>query len=148
MVVGAGEGQSLASLGRPRAILCCNVMLLSPIACCWYGSVRYSGYCHRLSTYYCLAPVLAENKRASSRTIRWKERALSRSRQGYLMFHPDGVHGLQVKVHPGARACGFRFHHERTNVRMDTTNCKYRLVKCRALWGEPERRRAVADVKW
>ena len=22
------------------------------------------------------------------------------------------------------------------------------LVKCRALWGEPERRRAVADVKW
>ena len=36
MVVGAGEGQSLASLGRPRDILRCNVRLLvmrlSPIA--------------------------------------------------------------------------------------------------------------------
>ena len=28
MVVGAGEGRSLASLGRPRDILCCNVRLL------------------------------------------------------------------------------------------------------------------------
>ena len=36
MVVGAGEGRSLASLGRPRDILRCNVRLLvmrlSPIA--------------------------------------------------------------------------------------------------------------------
>ena len=47
VVVGAGEGRSLASLGRPRTILRCNVMLLvmrlspAPIACSWYESVRY-----------------------------------------------------------------------------------------------------------
>ena len=31
MVVGAGEGRSLASLGRPRDILRCNVRLHAPI---------------------------------------------------------------------------------------------------------------------
>ena len=43
--------------------------------------------CHRLFTYHCLAPVLSGKKRALSRTIRWKERATSRSRKH--VFHPD-----------------------------------------------------------
>ena len=145
MVVGAGQGRSLASLGRPRDILRCNVRLLvmrlSPIASVGtdqcaifrivatvidYFSLLVTA-CHRIFTYHCLAPVLAGKKRASSRTICWKERASSRSRKH--AFHPDEfyVHGSQVKVHPGARACGFRFRHVRTHTHTDTTNCKYRF---------------------
>ena len=73
MVVGAREDRSLASLGRPRAILRCNVMRLPPIACpdqCAifrivaavidYFSLLVTA-CHRLFTYHCLAPVLAEH---------------------------------------------------------------------------------------
>ena len=77
MVVGAGEGWSLASLGRPRDILRCNVRLLvmrlSPIAsvgtdqCAIFRIVAtvidYISLlvtaCHRIFTYHCLAPVLA-----------------------------------------------------------------------------------------
>ena len=77
---GGGSGgrnrgrRSLASLGRPRAILRCNVMLLvmclSPIAVRTsalylivatvidYFSLLVTA-CHRLFTYHCLAPVLA-----------------------------------------------------------------------------------------
>ena len=71
MVVGAGEGRSLASLGRPRDILRCNG--LSPIASVGtdqcaifrivatiidYFSLLVTA-CHRLLTYHCPAPVLA-----------------------------------------------------------------------------------------
>ena len=40
------------------------------------------------------------------------------------------VHGSQVKVHPGARACGFRFRHKHTytHTHTDKTNCKYRYT--------------------
>ena len=129
VVVGAGEGRSLASLGRPRTILRCNVMLLvmrlSPIACSWYGSVRYnlSGYrhrlfsvlvtaCHRLFTYHCLAPVLAEKN--EHRLVLFAGKTEHHLDLVNTRFTPTNfdVHGSQVKVHPGARACGFRFRHE------------------------------------
>ena len=77
MVVGAGEGRSLASLGQTRDILRCNVRLLvmrlSPIASVGtdqcaifrivatvidYFSLLVTA-CHRVFTYPCLAPVLA-----------------------------------------------------------------------------------------
>ena len=79
VVVGAGEGRSLASLGRPRAILRCNIMLERSSSCAYSQShavgtdqctifrivatVDYFSLlvtaCHRLFTYHCLAPVLA-----------------------------------------------------------------------------------------
>ena len=85
--------------------------------------------CHRLFTYHCPAPVIAgKNEHRLVATIRWKEQASSRSR--IHVFHPDEfyVHRLQVKVHPGVHACGFRFSfsHVRTYVWTDTTKCKYR----------------------
>ena len=102
MVVGAGEGRSLASLGRPRDILRCNVrflvMRLSPIASVGtdqcaifrivatvmdYFSLLVTA-CHRVSLPG-ICPRWKE--RASSHTIRWKERASSQSRKH--VFHPD-----------------------------------------------------------
>ena len=89
--------------------------------------------CHRLffTTCHCLSSTIYLSlpgacprwkERASSRIIRWilKERASSRSRKH--VFHPNEfyVHGSQVKVHPGARACGFRFRHQRTYAHTHT----------------------------
>ena len=80
MVVGAGEGRSLASIRRPRNILRCNVRLLvmrlSPIASVGTDAIGQCAIfrivatvidyfsllvtaCHRLLTYHCLASVLA-----------------------------------------------------------------------------------------
>ena len=77
MVMGAGEGRLLASLGRPQDIFRCNVRLLvmrlSPIASVGtdqctifrivatvidYFSLLVTA-CHGIFTYHCLVPVLA-----------------------------------------------------------------------------------------
>ena len=140
MVVGAGGGQLLASLGRPRNILRCNVRLLvmrlSPIASVGmdqcaifrivatvidYFSLLVTA-CHRIFTYHCLAPVLAGKN--EHRLVLFAERA------SIIPTNFD-VHGSQVKVYPGARTCGFRFRfrHVRTHTHThtDTTNCKYMI---------------------
>ena len=55
-------------------------------------------------------------------TIRWKERASSQSRKH--VFHPDEFlrfTGPQGKVHPGARACGFRYIRTHTHTRTQPT---------------------------
>ena len=131
VVVGARDGRSLASLGRPRAILRCNVMLLAmslyPIACSWYGLVRIVATvinyfsllvtaCHRLFTYHCLAPVLAGKN--EHRLVLFAGKSEHHLDLIDTCFTPTNfyVHGLQVKVHLRAHACGFCFCHERTNV--------------------------------
>ena len=197
MVVGAMEGRSLASLGRPRAILRCNVMCLSnrmqlvrrihysiiklTISAChrqfiyttyhcqssleraqtqftchsWkellrpaYGRPQCTlfgivatviGYfsllvtaCHQLFTYHCLAPVLAGKK--EHRLVPFAGKSEHHLDLVNTCFTPTNfcIHGSQVKVHPGARASGFRFHHKRTyahtHTHTDTTNCKYRYM--------------------
>ena len=109
---GGSQGGPVASFTRTtlshsslqrhaRALL---VMRLFPIACSWYGSVRYIGSYHRLffTTCHCLLSTIylalpgacpRWKERASSHTIRWKERASSRSR--YTCFTPTNfyVHG-------------------------------------------------------
>ena len=106
-------------------------MRLSPIACSWYGSVRYiynSGYCHRLffTTCHCLSSTIYLSlpcacprwkEWASSRTIRWKERASSWSRKH--VFHPDEFLRSRV-VGQSTSACGFRFCHQRTHTHTHT----------------------------
>ena len=140
MVVGAGEGRSLASLGRPRDILCCNVRLLvmrlSPFASVGtdqcaifrivatvidYFSLLVTA-CHRLFTYHCLAPVLTEKN--EHRLVLFAGKSEHHLDPVNTCFTPTNfyVHGSQVKVHPGARACGFRFRfrHVRTHTHTRT----------------------------
>ena len=77
--------------------------------------------CHQLFTYHCLAPVLAGKNEHRLVLFAGKSSIISASsRSRKHAFHPDDVHGSQVKVHPGARACGFRFRHQRTYVRTHT----------------------------
>ena len=107
MVVGAGEGRSLASLGRPRDILRCNVRLLvmrlSPIAS--VGTDQYAIFrivatvidyfslfvtaCHRLFTYHCLAPVLAGKNEHSLVLFAGKSEHHLDPVNCKHVFHPD-----------------------------------------------------------
>ena len=82
--------------------------------------------CHRLFTYHCLAPVLAGKN--EHRLVLFAGKSEHHLDLINTCFTPTNfyVHGSQVKVHPGARACSFRFHHVRTHTNTDTTNCKYR----------------------
>ena len=93
--------------------------------------------CPRLFTYHCLAPVLAGKN--EHRLVLFAGKSEHHLDLINMCFTPTNfyVHGSQVKVHPGARACGFRFRHQRTYVRMhthtDTTNCK--VIMTLKFWG-------------
>ena len=84
--------------------------------------------CHRLFTYHCLAPVLAGKN--EHRLVLFAGKSEHHLDPVNTCFTPTNfyVHGSQVKVHPGARACSFRFRHQRTytHTHTDKTNCKYR----------------------
>ena len=135
MVVGAGEGRSLASLGRPRDILRCNVRLLvmrlSPIAsvgtdqCAIFRIVatviEYFSLlvtaCHRIFTYHCLAPVLAGKN----------EHRLAGKSEHHLdpvntCFTPTNFTftGHRSKYIRERAHMGFRFRHVRTHTHTHT----------------------------
>ena len=122
-----GESRSLASLGRPRDILRCNVRLHAPIpnrmqlvrisalyiivaTVIDYFSLLVTA-CSRLFSYHCLAPVLAGKN--EHRLVLFAGKSEHHLDPVNTCFTPTNfyVHGSQVKVHPGARACGFRFRH-------------------------------------
>ena len=75
--------------------------------------------CHRVFTYHCLASVLAGKN--EHRLVLFAGKSEHHLNLVNTCFTPTNfyVHGSQVKVHPGARACGFRFRfrHVRTYVR-------------------------------
>ena len=76
--------------------------------------------CHRLFTYHCLAPVLAVKN--EHRLVLFAGKSEHHLDPVNTCFTPTNfyVHGSQVKVHPGARACGFRFRHQRTYAHTHT----------------------------
>ena len=71
---------------------------------------------HRLFTYHCLAPVVAGKN--EHRLVLFAGKSEHHLDLVNTCFTPTNfnVHGSQVKVHPGARTCGFRFRfrHVRT----------------------------------
>ena len=76
--------------------------------------------CHRLFTYHCLAPVLAgKNEHRLVLFAGKSEHHLDPVNTCFTLTN-FYIHGSQVQVHPGARACGFRFRHQRTYVRTHT----------------------------
>ena len=146
VVVGAGEGRSLASLGRPRTILRCNVMLLvmglSPgpqshavgtDQCAIFRIVAISTI---FSTCHCLSSIitawhLSSLKRTSIVSYCSLERA------SIISISSTRVSPRRILTFTGHRS---KYIRERahaasvsvTNVRTyahthtDTTNCKYR----------------------
>ena len=78
--------------------------------------------CHRLFTYHCLAPVLAGKN--EHRLVLFAGKSEHYLDPVNTCFTPTNfyVHGSQVKVHPGVRACGFHFHfrHVRTYAHTHT----------------------------
>ena len=76
--------------------------------------------CHRLFTYHCLAPVLAGKN--EHHLVLFAGKSEHHLDPVNTCFTPTifYVHGSQVKVHPGARACGFRFRHQRTYAHTHT----------------------------
>ena len=69
--------------------------------------------------YHCLAPVLAEKN--EHRLVLFSGKSEHHLDLVNTRFTPTNfdVHGSQAKVHPGARACGFRY--ERTYERTQPT---------------------------
>ena len=76
--------------------------------------------CHRLFTYHCLVPVLAGKN--DHRLVLFAGKSEHHLDLVNTCFTPTNfyVHGSQVKVHPGARACSFRFRHIRTHTHTRT----------------------------
>ena len=76
--------------------------------------------CHRLFTYHCLVPVLAGKN--EHRLVLFAGKSEHHLDLVNMCFTPMNfyVHGSQVKVHPGARACGFRFRYVRTHTHTRT----------------------------
>ena len=72
--------------------------------------------CHRLFTYHGLAPVLAGKN--EHRLVLFAGMSEHHLDPVNMCFTPTNfyVHGSQVKVHPGARACGFRYVRTHTHT--------------------------------
>ena len=139
MVVGAGEGRSLASLGRPRDILRCNVRLLvmrlSPIAsvgmdqCAIFRIVAtvFFTTCHRIFTYHCLAPVLTGKN--EHRLVLFAGKSEHHLNPVNTCFTPTNFTftGHRSKyIRERAHAASVSVTYAHTHTHMDTTNCKYR----------------------
>ena len=95
------------SYGRPQ---CAIFTIVATVI--YYFSLLVTA-CHQLFTYHCLAPVLAEHC-----LVLFAGKSEHHLDLVNTYFTPTNfyVYGSQVKVHPGARACGFRFHHIRTHA--------------------------------
>ena len=164
MVVRAGEGRSLASFGRPRDILRCNVRLLvmppSPIAsvgtdqCAIFRIVATVIYyfslfvtaCHRLFTYHCLAPVLAgKNEHRLVLFAGKSEHHLDLVNTCFtptnFMFTGHRSKYIRERAHAASVSVSVSVTYVRTHVCTHTRTQPIVSIldKCRALWGEPER---------
>ena len=82
--------------------------------------------CHRPFTYHCLVPVLAGKN--EHRLVLFAGKREHHLDLVNMCFTPTNfyVHRSQLKVHPGARTCGFHLRHVRMHTHTDTTNYRYR----------------------
>ena len=74
--------------------------------------------CHQLFTYHCLAPVLAGKNEHRLVLHVFAEKSEHHLDPVNTCFTPTNfyVHGSQVKVHPGARTCRFRYVRTHTHT--------------------------------
>ena len=148
MVVGAGEGRLLASLGQSQPFFAttscaypqshavgtdqCAIFRIVATDIDYFSLLVTA--CPRLFTYHCLSSTIylplpgaypRWNERASSRTIRWKERASSQSRKH--VFHPDEFLRSRVTGQSTSGSACMRLPFlSCMHAHTDKTNCKYR----------------------